>query len=47
MMSRLAAARDRGGAEIVMPPELQFWGDRYGIAIDPFGVSRPMGRPSG
>lgn len=26
------------GAEIVMPLEEQFWGDRYGIVRDPFGV---------
>ncbi|MDB5026621.1 MAG: putative glyoxalase family protein [Candidatus Eremiobacteraeota bacterium] len=27
------------GFEIVMPLELQFWGDRYGIVKDRFGVS--------
>jgi uncharacterized glyoxalase superfamily protein PhnB len=26
------------GAEIVMPLELMFWGDRYGQLRDPFGV---------
>lgn len=25
------------GAEVVMPLENQFWGDRYGIVKDPFG----------
>jgi uncharacterized glyoxalase superfamily protein PhnB len=32
--SRATAA----GAEVVMPLELQFWGDRYGQVRDPFGV---------
>jgi PhnB protein len=27
------------GAEIVMPLERQFWGDRYGRLRDPFGVT--------
>jgi PhnB protein len=27
------------GFEIVMPLELQFWGDRYGIVKDRFGVN--------
>src|SRR4051812_41069287 len=27
------------GAEIVMPLELQFWGERYGQLRDPFGVT--------
>jgi PhnB protein len=26
------------GCEVVMPMELQFWGDRYGLVKDPFGV---------
>lgn len=25
------------GATVVMPPEDQFWGDRYGQVQDPFG----------
>jgi PhnB protein len=34
------------GMEIVMPLEDQFWGDRYGILRDPFGVSWSLGAPS-
>lgn len=34
------------GAEIVMPLEEQFWGDRYGIVRDPFGVTWSMGAPA-
>lgn len=34
------------GVEIVMPLEDQFWGDRYGIVRDPFGVSWSMASPS-
>ena len=26
------------GCEIVMPVDLQFWGDRYGLVKDRFGV---------
>jgi len=33
------------GAEIVMPLEQQFWGDRYGQLRDPFGVMWSMGAP--
>lgn len=25
------------GATVVMPPADQFWGDRYGVVVDPFG----------
>lgn len=25
------------GAKVVMPPADMFWGDRYGVVIDPFG----------
>jgi PhnB protein len=31
------------GAEITMPLEKQFWGDRYGQLRDPFGVSWSLG----
>ncbi len=31
------------GAEVVMPVELMFWGDRYGQVRDPFGISWSMG----
>ncbi|MGF7159098.1 putative glyoxalase superfamily protein PhnB [Rhodoligotrophos appendicifer] len=27
------------GAEVVMPPEIMFWGDKYGQVKDPFGVA--------
>lgn len=27
------------GAEVTMPVELMFWGDRYGRLCDPFGVN--------
>jgi uncharacterized glyoxalase superfamily protein PhnB len=27
----------RAGAQVMMPLADQFWGDRYGILIDPFG----------
>jgi PhnB protein len=30
------------GAEVVMPLELMFWGDRYGQLRDPFGVMWSM-----
>ena len=31
------------GCEIVMPMALQFWGDRYGMVRDPFGVTWAFG----
>ena len=31
------------GCEIVMPMALQFWGDRYGMVKDPFGVTWAFG----
>jgi uncharacterized glyoxalase superfamily protein PhnB len=34
------------GAEIVMPLQDMFWGDRYGQVRDPFGVVWSMGAPS-
>ena len=33
------------GAEIVMPLDVQFWGDRYGQLRDPFGVVWSIGAP--
>ncbi len=27
------------GATVMMPPQDMFWGDRYGVVIDPFGHS--------
>jgi uncharacterized glyoxalase superfamily protein PhnB len=33
------------GAEVVMPVELMFWGDRYGQLRDPFGVLWAMNEP--
>jgi len=33
------------GAEIVMPLQDMFWGDRYGQLRDPFGVRWAMGAP--
>jgi uncharacterized glyoxalase superfamily protein PhnB len=34
------------GAEIVMPLETQFWGDRYGQVRDPFGVTWALFAPA-
>lgn len=31
------------GMGVVMPVQLQFWGDRYGMLRDPFGVTWAMG----
>lgn len=33
------------GAQVLMPVELMFWGDRYGILRDPFGIQWSMGEP--
>jgi PhnB protein len=33
------------GAEVVMPLEDQFWGDRYGMVRDPFGHQWSLGQP--
>lgn len=41
--SRAVAA----GAEIALPVQLMFWGDRYGQLKDPFGVSWSMSEPGG
>jgi PhnB protein len=32
-----------GGCTVVMPMALQFWGDRYGMVKDPFGVTWAFG----
>lgn len=34
------------GAEVVMPLEVMFWGDRYGQVRDAFGVNWSMGEPA-
>jgi PhnB protein len=34
------------GAEVVMPVELMFWGDRYGQLRDPFGIIWAMNAPA-
>jgi PhnB protein len=34
------------GAEIVMPLQLMFWGDRYGQLRDPFGIKWAMNAPN-
>lgn len=34
------------GAEIVMPLQVMFWGDRYGQVRDPFGVTWSMAAPA-
>ena len=31
------------GCTVVMPMELQFWGDRYGMVKDPYGVAWAFG----
>jgi PhnB protein len=33
------------GAKIIMPPEDQFWGDRYALIEDPFGHSWSLATP--
>lgn len=33
------------GAEVVLPLQVMFWGDRYGQLRDPFGVSWSMNEP--
>lgn len=42
--ARFAQAVD-AGAEVVMPLEDQFWGDRYGMVKDPFGHQWSLGQP--
>jgi PhnB protein len=34
------------GAEVVLPLQKMFWGDRYGQVRDPFGVLWSLGKPS-
>nr|WP_167096564.1 VOC family protein [Mycobacterium sp. DL592] len=41
---RSVAAPHIDGA-VVMPPEDQFWGNRYGMARDPFGHQWSLGQP--
>lgn len=33
------------GAEVIMPLDDQFWGDRYGMVRDPFGHQWSLGQP--
>ncbi len=33
------------GCEIKMPLDIQFWGDRYGQLIDPYGVAWAVNQP--
>jgi PhnB protein len=40
--SRAVAA----GCEVTMPLETQFWGDRYGRMLDPFGVHWAFNEPA-
>ena len=35
------------GAEVVMPLQVMFWGDRYGQLRDPFGVLWSLAEPAG
>lgn len=42
--AKFAQAVD-AGAEVVMPLEDQFWGDRYGLVKDPFGHQWSLGQP--
>jgi PhnB protein len=35
----------KAGAEVTMPLENQFWGDRYGQVKDPFGFTWSIGGP--
>ncbi|MEV0672481.1 VOC family protein [Mycobacterium sp. NPDC050441] len=42
--AKFAKAVD-AGAEVVMPLEDQFWGDRYGMVRDPFGHQWSLGQP--
>ncbi|ORA27291.1 VOC family protein [Mycobacterium aquaticum] len=42
--SKFAQAVD-AGAEVIMPLEDQFWGDRYGMVRDPFGHQWSLGQP--
>ncbi len=34
------------GAEVVTPLQVMFWGDRYGVVKDAFGVEWSMGSPN-
>lgn len=34
------------GVEVVMPMQVMFWGDRYGIVRDPYGVQWSVGGPA-
>jgi len=34
------------GCTVVMPFETQFWGDRFGVLVDPFGLKRGLLEPA-
>ena len=34
------------GAQVTLPLEVQFWGDRYGQLRDPFGFAWSLGGPA-
>jgi PhnB protein len=38
-VDRVVARAVAAGATLKMPPADMFWGDRYGVVIDPFGHS--------
>lgn len=40
------ARATQAGAEVVMPVDMMFWGERYGQLRDPFGVAWSMGQPN-
>jgi PhnB protein len=40
-----AARAVEAGATLAMPVEEQFWGDRYGVVVDPFGHSWALVTP--
>jgi PhnB protein len=37
----------KAGAEVIMPVQDMFWGDRYGQVRDPFGVTWAFNQPKG
>ena len=40
-----AAAAEASGAKVTMPVADQFWGDRYGQVVDPFGNTWAFNQP--
>lgn len=39
------ARAEAAGATVIVPVELMFWGDRYGMVEDPFGHRWSVGQP--